>query len=75
MFPKQLLSHHYWQPIQEETFRKLDTTKRNKHYLPLVRELGRQALIEKGKGSNSEDLLDVSFKVPSQPLLRKMFCA
>ncbi|XP_020903781.1 LETM1 domain-containing protein 1 [Exaiptasia diaphana] len=62
MFPKHLLSRHYWLPVQEETFRKLDTTKRNRHYLPLVRELGRYALLEKGKGSNSENLLDVSLK-------------
>lgn len=63
MFPKHLLSHHYWMPVQEEAFHKLDTTKRHRHYLPIVRELGRYALQEKGKGSKYDDLLDVSYKV------------
>ncbi|KAK3736110.1 hypothetical protein QZH41_013526, partial [Actinostola sp. cb2023] len=62
MFPKHLLSRHYWLPVQEEAFDKHDSSKRYRHYLPLVRELGRYALQEKGKGSHCEDLLDVTLK-------------
>ncbi|XP_031570044.1 LETM1 domain-containing protein 1-like [Actinia tenebrosa] len=64
MYPKHLLSHHYWLPSQEEKFIKHDAAKRRSHYLPLVREVGRYALQEKGKepGKEYEKLFDVSIK-------------
>ncbi|EDO43880.1 predicted protein [Nematostella vectensis] len=62
MYPKHLLSHHYWLPCQEQQFRDHDALKRSNHYLPLVREVGRQALQEKRKDRDLEDLLDVSLK-------------
>jgi hypothetical protein len=72
MYPKHLLSHHYWLPSQEEKFIKHDAARRTSHYLPLVREVGRYALQEKSrekdkdKDKDYENLLDVSLKVSSK---------
>lgn len=65
MYPKHLLSHHYWLPSQEEKFTEHDAAKRRSHYLPLVREVGRYALQEKGKESDKDygNLFDISVKV------------
>ncbi|XP_068688275.1 LETM1 domain-containing protein 1-like isoform X2 [Montipora foliosa] len=62
LYPKQLLSRHYWQPHQKEKFVIQDITRRRRHYLPLVREVGRLALGYKAH-SQSEDLMSTSVKV------------
>lgn len=62
LYPKQLLSRHYWQPHQHETFALQDVTRRTRHYLPLVREIGRLALSYKAN-SRSTDLMSTSLKV------------
>ena len=62
LYPKQLLSHHYWQPHQREKFAQQDVGRRRKYQLPLVREVGRLALRYKGS-RYSTDLMSTSVKV------------
>ncbi|KAL9958897.1 hypothetical protein ACROYT_G035970 [Oculina patagonica] len=62
LYPKQLLSHHYWQPHQREKFALQDIRRRSKHYLPIVREIGRLALRYKAN-RHSTDLMSTSVKV------------
>ena len=62
LYPKQLLSRHYWQPQQYENFLKQDTKTRRRHYLPLVREVGRVALSYKAHNQTGE-LISTSVKV------------
>ena len=62
LYPKQLLSRHYWQPHQQEKFALQDVRRRTRHYLPLVREVGRLALSHKAN-TRSTDLMSTSVKV------------
>ncbi|XP_074628412.1 LETM1 domain-containing protein 1-like [Acropora palmata] len=62
LYPKQLLSRHYWQPQQYENFLKQDTKTRRRHYLPLVREVGRVALSYKAHNQTGE-LISTSVKI------------
>nr|XP_058957905.1 LETM1 domain-containing protein 1-like [Pocillopora verrucosa] len=61
LYPKQLLSHHYWQPHQREKFAQQDVRRRRKYQLPLVREVGRLALRYKAS-RYSTDLMSTSVK-------------
>jgi len=62
LYPKQLLSHHYWQPHQRRKFELQDVRRRQKHHLPIVREIGRLALSYKASRC-SKDLMSTSVKV------------
>jgi len=62
LYPKQLLSRHYWQPHQREKFALQDMKRRRRYYLPVVREVGRLALRYKAN-SRSTDLMSTSVKV------------
>ncbi|CAH3190483.1 unnamed protein product [Porites evermanni] len=64
LYPKQLLSRHYWQPHQWEKFALQDVRRRTRYYLPVVREVGRLALSHKANiNCQSTDLMSTSVKV------------